>query len=114
MAARAIHYLSQGAVAPFGPANRAATHDESLEYELFGDQRGAFTGACGSLAELIQEAEGGTLYLDEVDSMPAQVQVRLLRFLQDREYRPIRTTNALRADVRVLAATNTNLEEAVA
>jgi len=114
MVGRAIHYLSPRAGKPFIPINCGAIPVELLENELFGHERGAFTGASGSRAGLIQEAEKGTLFLDEVDCLPLLSQVKLLRFLQDREYRPLGSTKVIKGDVRIIAASNANLEEAVA
>jgi DNA-binding NtrC family response regulator len=110
---RAVHYLSPRAGKPFVPVNCGAIPIELLENELFGHERGAFTGASGSRNGLIQEAEKGTLFLDEIDCLPLLAQVKLLRFLQDREYRALGSTKAVKGDVRVLAATNANLEDAV-
>src|SRR5215213_768458 len=114
MVGRAIHYLSPRTGKPFVPVNCGAIPVELLENELFGHERGAFTGADGSRAGLIQEAENGTLFLDEVDCLPLLAQVKLLRFLQDREYRPLGSTKVIKGDVRIIAASNANLEEAVA
>jgi transcriptional regulator with PAS, ATPase and Fis domain len=75
--------------------------------------RGAFTGAATSRRGLIEEAEGGTLFLDEVDCLPLLAQVKLLRFLLEKEYRPLGSTRMRQADVRMIAAANSNLEEAV-
>jgi DNA-binding NtrC family response regulator len=111
---RAIHYLSPRAGRPFVPVNCGAIPVELLENELFGHERGAFTGAAGTREGLIQEAENGTLFLDEVDSLPLLAQVKLLRFLQDKEYRPLGSTKAIKGDVRIIAASNANLEAAVA
>lgn len=111
---RSIHYLSPRAGKPFVPINCGAIPVELLENELFGHDRGAFTGASGSRAGLIQEAEKGTLFLDEVDSLPLLAQVKLLRFLQSKEYRPLGSTKELKGDVRIIAASNANLEQAVA
>jgi DNA-binding NtrC family response regulator len=83
------------------------------ESELFGHERGAFTGACAAHQGLIAQADGGTLFLDEVASLPLLTQVKLLRFLQEKEYRPIGAKTARRADVRIIAAANTRLEGAV-
>lgn len=113
MVARAIHYLSYRAGKPFVPVNCGAIPMELLENELFGHERGAFTGASGSREGLIQEAEKGTLFLDEVDCLPLLAQVKVLRFLQDKEYRPLGSTKAIKGDVRIIAASNANLQEAV-
>jgi len=114
MVARAIHYLSGRADKPFVPVNCGAIPVELLENELFGHDRGAFTGAFDCRSGVIQEAEKGTLFLDEVDSLPLLAQVKLLRFLQDKEYRPLGSTKALKGDVRIITATNAHLESAIA
>ena len=88
LCARAIHYGSGRAYGPFIPLNCGAIPVELIENELFGHQRGAFTDARDCRAGLLAEADGGTLFLDEVDSTPPMTQVKLLRFLQDKEYRP--------------------------
>ena len=85
--ARAIHYLSARADRPFVPVNCGALPENLVESEIFGHKRGAFTGAACDRAGLIREAEGGTLFLDEIDCLTPQAQVKLLRFLQDGEYR---------------------------
>ncbi len=112
LCARAIHYLSPRASKPFVPINCGAVPVDLVENELFGHVRGAFTGAATSRRGLIEEAEGGTLFLDEVDCLPLLAQVKLLRFLQEKEYRPLGSTLMRQADVRVIAAANSNLEEA--
>lgn len=111
--ARAIHYLSPQTDKPFVPINCGAIPVELVENELFGHQGGAFTGARASQQGLIEEADGGTLFLDEVDCLPMLAQVKLLRFLHDGEYRPLGSTKARRAVVRIIAATNVDLEKAV-
>lgn len=111
--ARAVHYLSPRAGKPFVPVNCGAIPTELVENELFGHIRGAFTGAFTTQQGLIREAEGGTLFLDEVDTLPPLAQVKLLRFLQERQYRLLGSTKTLQADVRVIAASNVDLEEAV-
>jgi len=111
--ARAIHYLSPRANKPFIPVNCGAIPTDLVENELFGHERGAFTGAKDSQVGLIQEADGGTLFLDEVDCLPLLAQVKLLRFLQEKEYRPLGSAKTCHADVRVIAATNCGPEEAV-
>ncbi|HEX8294524.1 MAG TPA: sigma-54 dependent transcriptional regulator [Pyrinomonadaceae bacterium] len=111
--ARAIHYLSPRAKKPFIPVNCGAIPIDLVENELFGHERGAFTGAKDSQVGLIQEADGGTLFLDEVDCLPLLAQVKLLRFLQEKEYRPLGSAKTCRADVRVVAATNCDPEAAV-
>jgi two-component system response regulator GlrR len=93
--------------------NCGAIPAELVENELFGHERGAFTDASTAQPGLIHEAEGGTLFLDEVDSLPPLAQGKLPRFLQEREYRPLGSAKTRRADVRVIAATNVDLEEAI-
>jgi two-component system response regulator GlrR len=104
--ARAIHYLSPRADRPFVPVNCGALPENLVESEIFGHKRGAFTGAASDQAGLIREAEGGTLFLDEIDCLTPQAQVKLLRFLQDGEYRSVGSHQIFRANVRVVAATN--------
>ena len=113
MVARAVHYLSSRAGKPFVPINCGAIPVELMENELFGHERGAFTGASGSRNGLIQEAEQGTLFFDEVNCLPLQAQVKLLRFLQSREYRPLGSTKVMTGDVRIIAASNADLETVV-
>ncbi len=110
---RAIHYLSPRAGGPFVAVNCGAVPMELLENELFGHARAAFTGASAPAIGLVQEAEGGTLFLDEVDTLPPPAQAKLLRFLQDKEFRPLGSTKTRRADVRIVAATNVDPEQAV-
>lgn len=111
--ARAIHYLSSRASKPFIPVNCGAIPTELVENEVFGHERGAFTGAITSRYGIIHEADGGTLFLDEVDCLPLLAQVKLLRFLQEKEYRPLGSTKICKADVRVIAASNADFEESV-
>src|SRR5258706_1580335 len=111
--ARAIHYCSSRAGRPFMPVNCGAIPGELVENELFGHERGAFTSAVTLQTGLVEEANGGTLFLDEVDCLPTFAQVKLLRFLQEKEYRPLGSTRMRQANVRVIAASNVNLEEAV-
>ena len=113
MCARAIHYLSPRKSGPFVSVNCGAIPTELVENELFGHERGAFTGANTSKQGLIQEAEAGTIFLDEIDCLPPMSQVKLLRFLQEKEYRRLGSSKTRQADVRVLAATNAPLEEAL-
>jgi len=109
--ARAIHYLSRRADHPFVPLNCGAIPIDLLENELFGHETGAFTSANTHYAGVICEANGGTLFLDEIDSLPLCAQVKLLRFLQDKEYRPLGARKTAKADVRIIAASNARLEE---
>jgi two-component system response regulator GlrR len=111
--ARAIHYCSARAGRPFMPVNCGAIPVELVENELFGHERGAFTSALTLQAGLIEEANGGTLFLDEIDCLPILAQVKLLRFLQEKEYKPLGSTKMRRADVRIIAASNLNLAQAV-
>jgi DNA-binding NtrC family response regulator len=113
LCARAIHYLSPRAKRPFIPINCGAIPADLAENELFGHERGAYTGAATSQTGIIEEANCGTLFLDEIDCLPLLTQVKLLRFLQDKEYRPLGSARTRRSDVRVLAATNTDIEESV-
>jgi two-component system response regulator GlrR len=113
LCARAIHYLSPRASQPFLPVNCGAIPAELIENELFGHLSGAFTDARTARRGLIDEANGGTLFLDEVDCLPLMAQVKLLRFLQEKEYRPLGATKTSKADLRVIAATNINCETAV-
>ncbi|HEY0078508.1 MAG TPA: sigma 54-interacting transcriptional regulator [Pyrinomonadaceae bacterium] len=113
LCARAVHYLSPRARKPFIPVNCGAIPVELVENELFGHERGAFTGAASSEIGLIQEADGGTIFFDEIDCLPLLAQVKLLRFLQEREYRPLGSARTRKANVRVIAATNIDLEQAV-
>ena len=108
LCARAVHYFGARASKPFVPINCGSMPSELFENELFGHEQGAFTDARQSRRGLIAEAEGGTLFFDEVDSLPLSAQVKLLRFLQERQYRPL-GGHYRRADVRVIAATNQNL-----
>lgn len=111
--ARAVHYLSRRAGRPFVAVDCGAIPPELIENELFGHERGAYTTAQTAQRGLVEEAAGGSLFLDEVHSLPLAMQVKLLRFLQEKEYRPLGSTRTRRAEVRVIAATNTVLEEAV-
>jgi DNA-binding NtrC family response regulator len=111
--ARAIHYLSPRSGKPFIPINCGAIPVELVENELFGHEREAFTGAASSKCGLIHEANGGTLFMDEIDCLPLLAQVKLLRFLQEKEYRQLGSIRVHRADVRVIAASNGDLEDAL-
>ena len=106
---RAIHYQSRRQRYPFIPINCAALPDHLFENELFGHIKGAYTDASSAEKGLIAEAEGGTLVLDEVDTLSLMAQAKLLRFLQDGEYRPVGSARSCKANVRVIAATNTDL-----
>lgn len=111
--ARLLHDLSRRASGPFIAINCGAISRELLESELFGHEKGAYTGATGAKIGLIAAAEGGTLFLDELGEMPGSMQVSLLRFLDRHEYRPIGSTRTLQADVRIIGATNQDIQELV-
>jgi len=111
--ARAIHYNSARAAKQFVPVNCGAIPAELVENELFGHERGAFTSAFALQAGLIEEANGGTLFLDEIDCLPPLAQVKVLRFLQEKEYKPLGSTRLRRVDVRIIAASNLDLEKAI-
>ena len=113
LVARALHYNSRRAGCPFVPLNCSALPENLLESELFGHRKGAFTGAVSDKSGLFQEADGGTLFLDEIGTMPPQLQSRLLRVLQDKEIRRVGDNTAVAVDVRVIAATNENLESLI-
>ena len=112
--AKAIHAQSPRSVGPFISVNMAAMPENLLESELFGHEQGAFTGAVRYRRGAFELAHGGTIFLDEIGEMPLHLQSKLLRVLQDYEVKPIGGENTLELDVRVIAATNRNLEEAVA
>jgi two-component system, NtrC family, response regulator GlrR len=109
--ARAIHYLSPRTDRPFVPVNCGALPENLMESEIFGHKRGAFTGAACDRAGLIREAEGGTLFLDEIDCLTPQAQVKLLRFLQDGEYRSVGSEQIRHANIRVIAAANADFSQ---
>jgi len=114
LVARAVHQASPRANAPLVAVNCGAIPEALLESELFGHVRGAFTGAHANKIGRIAAAQGGTLFLDEVGELPLSLQVKLLRVLQTYEYSPVGDSRTHKADVRIVAATNVNLEEAVA
>jgi two-component system, NtrC family, response regulator AtoC len=111
--ARFIHARSSRADAPVIAVNCAALPESLFESEFFGHERGAFTGATATKRGLIEAADGSTLFLDEVGEMPAQIQVKLLRFLEEGRFRRVGSTRDRESDVRVIAATNRNLAEDV-
>ncbi|MFT8891523.1 MAG: sigma-54 dependent transcriptional regulator [Acetobacter papayae] len=111
--ARALHYASQRDSGTFVAVNCGAIPDELLESELFGHRKGAFTGAHANRRGLVEEADGGTLFLDEIGDISPAFQVKLLRFLQEGEFRALGTNETTHANVRVLAATHRDLPEEV-
>lgn len=113
LVARAIHRLSARKEAPFIAINCGAIPETLLESELFGYEKGSFTGATQQKKGRIESAQGGTLFLDEIGDIPLSVQVKLLRFLQDHEVHRLGGNNAVSVDVRVLAATNVDLQAAI-
>ena len=113
LVAHAIHYSSLRAHGPFLKVNCAALSEGLLESELFGHEKGAFTGAIELRKGRIEEAEGGTLFLDEIGDFSPATQVKLLRVLQEREFERVGSSRTRRANVRVIVATNRNLEQAV-
>jgi DNA-binding NtrC family response regulator/tetratricopeptide (TPR) repeat protein len=112
--ARAIHQFSRRAARPFVAFNCKAVPRELLDSHLFGYRRGAFTGAYETFPGMVRAAAGGTLFLDEIGDLERDLQPKLLRFLETDEILPLGATHPVRADVRVIAATNANLEQAVA
>ena len=112
--ARAIHVASPRAARPFVALNASSVSDELFESEMFGHAKGAFTGATSARDGQVAAAEGGTLFIDEVAELTPRAQARLLRFVQEREYRRVGESFVRRADLRVLTAANVRLEEQVA
>ena len=111
--ARNIHNLSDRSKGTFVPVNCGAIPAELLESELFGHEKGAFTGAISSRKGRFELAEGGTLFLDEIGDMPQPMQVKLLRVLQERTFERVGGSKSLKADVRIIAATHQNLEDMI-
>ncbi|THB65253.1 MAG: sigma-54-dependent Fis family transcriptional regulator [Gammaproteobacteria bacterium] len=111
--ARNIHYLSSRRDKPFVPINCGAIPADLLESELFGHEKGAFTGAITSRQGRFEMAQGGTLFLDEIGDMSLQMQVKLLRVLQERVFERVGSNKSVKADVRIIAATHRNLEERI-
>ena len=111
--AKALHFNSRRGAAPFVPINCSALPEHLLESELFGHRKGAFTGAIADKKGLFQEAEGGTIFLDEIGSMSGVLQSRLLRVLQEREVRAVGDNVSVYVNVRVIAATNEPLEKRI-
>lgn len=111
--ARNIHYYSARRDRPFVPINCGAIPPDLLESELFGHEKGAFTGAISARQGRFELAEGGTLFLDEIGDMPMAMQVKLLRVLQERNFERVGSNKTIGTDVRIIAATHRNLEEAI-
>ncbi|HEY5676276.1 MAG TPA: sigma-54 dependent transcriptional regulator [Myxococcales bacterium] len=113
LVARAVHARSPRAQAPFVPVNCGAIPEGLIESELFGHAKGAFTGAQGAKQGLFQAAQGGTLFLDEIGELPLNLQVKLLRAIQERHIRPVGANEDVEVDVRLVAATNRDLADEV-
>jgi len=113
LVARAIHHYSQRAAKDFIAINCAAIPEQLLESELFGHEKGAFTGAVTQRAGRFEQCNGGTLFLDEIGDMPIAIQSKILRVLQEGEYSRVGGNDTLKTDVRIVAATNKNLEQEV-
>jgi DNA-binding NtrC family response regulator len=113
LVARALHYNSQRAQNPFVPVNCGAIPEELLESELFGHEKGAFTGAFRTRIGRFELASTGSIFLDEISEMSPNLQVKLLRVIQEREFERVGGIKSIRADVRIIAATNRILEEEV-
>lgn len=113
LAAKAIHYNSPRKDRPFVVLNCGAIPENLLESELFGHMRGAFTGAISNKRGLFEAADGGTIFFDEIGELPLAMQVKLLRVIQDREFTRVGGTQPIRVDVRIVSATNKDIEEAV-
>jgi two-component system nitrogen regulation response regulator GlnG len=113
LVARAIHHYSQRSAKSFVAINCAAIPEQLLESELFGHEKGAFTGATGTRVGRFEQSNGGTLFLDEIGDMPLSLQGKILRVLQDGEFSRVGGNETLKGDVRIVAATNRNLEQEV-
>ncbi len=114
LAARAIHQNSKRAQKPFMAVNCAALAESLLESELFGHEKGSFTGALGLKKGRLEIADGGTVFLDEIGELSLALQVKLLRVLQERDFERVGGTRSIKVDIRLISATNRNLEDAVA
>ena len=113
LAAKAIHYNSPRSAKPFVAVNCGAVPDTLMESEFFGHKKGSFTGAIADRPGLFEQANGGTLFLDEIGEVPLLLQTKLLRVLQEREFRRVGGTQDIKTDVRIIAASNRDLEEQV-
>lgn len=113
LVARAIHKVGRRSEEPFVPVTIASLNPSLVESELFGHEAGAFTGAKGRRIGFIEKAKRGILFLDEIGDLPVEVQLKLLRFFEERKFSRVGSTDELEVDVQILAATNRNLEEAV-
>lgn len=113
LVARAIHAHSRRASAPFVEVNSAAIPEELVESELFGHVKGAFTGATAAKKGKFEQADGATLFLDEIGDMSPRVQAKMLRVLEEQRFEPVGGTTAIRVDVRVISATNKDLDELI-
>lgn len=111
--ARNIHYYSNRRNKPFVPINCGAIPGELLESELFGHEKGSFTGAVGSRQGRFEQAEGGTIFLDEIGDMPLAMQVKLLRVIQERSFERVGSNKTMKSDVRIIAATHRDLEKLI-
>ncbi len=114
LVARALHYNSKRKSKPLIAVNCGTITENLIESELFGHKRGAFTGAISDKEGLVKAADGGTLFLDEISELPLQLQVKLLRVLQEKEYTPVGSTVSISVNVRFIASTNRELKEEVA
>jgi DNA-binding NtrC family response regulator len=113
LVAKSIHYSGKRKDRPFAPVDCSSLVPTLIESELFGYVKGAFTGAMQSKQGLLEAAQGGTLFLDEIGDMPVDLQAKLLRALQEREVKPVGSTERRHIDIRIIAATNRNLESAI-
>jgi len=113
LVAKAVHYNSPRRDKPFVAVNCGAIPETLMESELFGHKKGAFTGAIADRPGLFEQANGGTLFLDEIGEVPLQLQAKLLRVLQEREFRRVGGSQEIKTDVRIIAASNRDLEEQV-